>query len=57
VQKNIADMIKFSAQPVKEDSNSTSTVSLPADRSKVKKRVLELKTIEEDKCAQLVDLY
>jgi len=51
-------MIKFPVQSIKEDSNSASTISIaPELKSKVKKQILELKTIEEDKCAQLVDLY
>jgi hypothetical protein len=41
----------------KEDSNTATQPIKPENGSAIKKRIVEIKTIEEDRCAQLIDLY
>lgn len=54
VQKNLTDMFRVGDK--EEQSNSRKT-SKEEPSSEVKKKVLELKTVDDDKCIQLIDLY
>lgn len=55
VQKNLTEMLKLTTS--KEDSNTATRPTKPENGSAIKKRIVEIKTIEEDRCAQLIDLY
>lgn len=55
VQKNLSEMMRIGQ---KEDaSNSKKPVKEEQPESAVKKKILQLKTVDEDRCSQLIDLY
>ena len=55
VQTNLSSMLKF--QPKDKDNENSNSQPVQEAGSAVKKKVLEYRTLDEDRCSQLIDLY
>jgi hypothetical protein len=55
VQTNLSSMLKF--KPKDKDNENSNSQPMPETGSAIKKKILEYKTLDEDRCSQLIDLY